>query len=129
MSRLAEVLPENLADHFAVQTWNHLRSGSAEPESLQIFKCKKKTAVYRLAGMGPEGSAVIAKRCCARTAEVERLIYQEMLPRLNLPALRCFDFKRESASDFSWLFLEEAVGSDYSPFDFAHRVMAGEWLW
>src|SRR2546430_5585275 len=44
-----------------------------------------------------------------------RMIYEEVLPRLPVPALDCHGFWEEPAGKFSWLFLEDAIGECYSP--------------
>jgi len=85
-----EVLPEQLEEHRAVKAWRQIQSDRFEPKNVQILKLKKKTAVYRLTGDGANGSAVIAKRCRATTAVVERLVYEQLLARLPMPALCCY---------------------------------------
>ncbi len=125
---IMEVLPDNLLEHWAVQAWNQLGTVAAEPDAIQILKRRKKSAVYRLEGLNGEGSAVIAKRSYTHTAQVERLIYERLLPRLAPPALRCYGFTTEPAGDYSWLFIEDAVGLEYSSFSDLHRVLAGNWL-
>ena len=124
-----EILPERLVEHRAVQAWSQLQPDRVEPTRIEILKLtKKKSAVYRLHGIGPDGRAVIAKRCCVATAEVERMVYEEFLPRVSVPALRCYGFVKESEGDFCWLFLEDAVGEVYSPQIPQHRALAGRWL-
>jgi hypothetical protein len=54
-------------DHPAVLGWQELRGGRArKPTEVVVLDHdlgrSSKTAVYRLAGAGPRGSAVIAKR-------------------------------------------------------------------
>jgi len=123
-----ELLPERLVEHRAVQAWSQLQPERAEPERIEILKRRLKSAVYRLAGVGPDGSAVIAKKCFASTASVEWKIYEELLPRLPLPALRCLGFVNEMEGEYSWLFLQEAEGREYSPLSQADRALAGQWL-
>jgi len=121
-----EIQTENLWEHRAVQIWSRLQPKRVEPEKIEILKRKRKTIVYRLVGVGPGGSGVIAKKCLARTGEVERIIYQELLPRLPHPALRCYGFVPEG--EFVWLFLEDAGPHAYSPANEEHRALAGNWL-
>ena len=123
-----EVLPEQLEEHRAVKAWRQIQSDRFEPKKIQIVKLKHKTAVYRLTGDGANGSAVIAKRCRATTAVVERLVYEQLLARLLVPALRCYGFVPEAEGEFCWLFLDDAGGHAYSPDSAEHRALAGRWL-
>ncbi len=123
-----EILPDNLLEHQAARAWGQLGNQYAELDSIEILKHHRKTAVYRLAGPGSVAATVIAKRCYTRTAEVEQIVYQQLLPRVGLPALRCYGFIKEPAGDYSWLFLEDAQGLEYSSASKAHCVLAGKWL-
>lgn len=123
-----EVLPANLSDHRAVKAWRQLQPACPAPQQIEILKLKTKSAVYRLLGVGPSGSAVVAKRCRAATASVERAIYDEFLPGLPLPVLRCYGFVPEPASEFGWLFVQDAGRHAYSPASDEHRGLAGRWL-
>src|SRR5436190_3158513 len=125
----SEVLPENLLDHRAVQAWRRIKPECFEPQNIEILKLKrKKSAVYRLTGVGSNGSAVIAKRCVATTGAVERLIYETLLPRLSLPSLKCYGFVGEPEGDYCWLFLEDAGAQEYLQDSAEHRALAGRWL-
>src|SRR5881296_2207712 len=123
-----EILPERLLEHRAVKAWSQLQPERVEPEGIEILKLKRKSAVYRLLGLGPNGSAVIAKRCPCRSAVIERRIYEEFLPPLPVPTLRCYGFVADTDGDYCWLFLEDASGQEYSLLDPAHRAVAGRWL-
>jgi len=124
-----ELLPANLQEHRAVKAWRQIRPECFEPESIQILKHKnKKSAVYRLTGADSNGSAVIAKRCRATTASVERVIYEKFLTRLSLPALSCYGFMPEPEGEWCWLFLEDAGAREYSLDSAEDRALAGRWL-
>ena len=123
-----EVLPVNVLDHPAVKAWNQLQLPGGEPEGIEIVKQKNKSIVYRLPGLAPDGSAVIAKKCRARTAWIERLIYQEILSQLPVPALRCYGCVGDPKAEVAWLFLEEASDQEYSERDTEHRAAAGPWV-
>ena len=56
------------------------------------------------------------------------MVYEEFLPRLPLPALRCRGFAPEPDGECSWLFVEDAGRHAYSPTSTAHRALAGRWL-
>jgi hypothetical protein len=129
MSKLptTEVMPERLVEHRAVRAWSQLKAAQVEPERIDILKLKNKSAVYRLAGVGRNATSVVAKRCHRATGLIERLIHEEFLTRLPLPALRCYGFVEEPDGEFCWLFLEEATG-EYLTHDARHRALAGRWL-
>jgi hypothetical protein len=84
--------------------------------------------VYRLEGVDEDVPAVIAKRCLREKALVERIVYDEVLPRLPTAGLKYYGFLQDRDSRFCWLFIEEAPGDDYSPEIDHHRVLAGRWL-
>ena len=123
-----EALPANLQEHRAVKAWRRLQTEWFETDQIEILKLKTKSAVYRLSGAGPDGSAVIAKRCPTATALVERAIYDQFLTRLPLPALRCYGSVTEPGGDSCWLFVEDAGQEAYSPALGEHRALAGQWL-
>src|SRR5206468_1604040 len=103
--------PDRLVEHRAGRAWSQLQADHLQPTHIDILKLKKrKSAVYRLHGVGPDGRAVIAKRCLVATAEVERTVYEEFLPRVSVPALRCYGLVKEPDGDRCWLFLEDAGG-------------------
>src|SRR2546422_7690770 len=99
-----EILPERLVEHRAVKAWSQLQPERVEPEKIEILKLKDKSAVYRLVGAGPDGSSIIAKKCYAATAVVERTIYEKLLPRLPVPVLQCHGFVDEPEGKDCWPF-------------------------
>jgi len=130
MQALPEIntAPANPLEHPAVLAWNLLHSRAVEPQAIQLVKLRTKSAVYRLAGAGPDGATVIAKRCLAGTAAVERMIYEAVLPSLAVPALAYYGFAEEARGEYGWLFMEDAGGQEYSPKNQEHRVAASRWL-
>src|SRR2546425_11531808 len=109
----SEILRKNLLAHPAVGAWSQLRPERVEPEDIEILKLREKSAVFRLVGVGPDGSAVIAKRCRGQAGSVERIIYQRLLGRQLAPALRWYGFVEEPDGTHSWLFLEDAGRGAY----------------
>ncbi len=122
------VLTKGLGEHEAVRAWSQLHSDHAEPVSIEVLKQERKCAAYRLNGIGWDGTSVIAKRCRAATARVQRLIYEEILPRMPVPALRCYGFLEEQEGEFGWLFLQDAAEEPYCSQLAEHRALAGSWL-
>jgi hypothetical protein len=83
------------------------------PDAVDVLKTGKgKTSAYRLWG-GPGGGGVIVKCGSAAALEFERSIYQEVLPPLPLPSLRCYGFLE--AGSTAWLFLEDAEQGSMIP--------------
>src|SRR5882724_10900500 len=55
-------VPTTWLEHPAIRAWNELYPERMEPQKIETLKKKaKRSAVYRLEGLGPQGSAVIAK--------------------------------------------------------------------
>ena len=123
---------ENLLAHAAVRAWLRLGSDRPVPERVGPAKVtpnkRRATAVYRLEGLGPDGTAVIAKRCKRADAVIERVVYEQYLSRLPLPAPRYHGCVDELDEEFTWLFTEEVQGEEYSYLLFPHRVHAARWL-
>jgi hypothetical protein len=113
----------------AVKAWSELRAEPVEPGRVEIrlLKRKSRSAIYRLAGVGPGGS-VIAKWCRPAVAAAERTIYVEVLPHLPVISLRCYGLVEEEDGRFCWLFVEDAGGQAYSPERDEQRVLAAQWL-
>jgi hypothetical protein len=116
----------------ALKAWGRLQPDRGGVGRIDLLKRKKaepgKKSIYRLAGAGPGGSAVIAKRCRLAKARLEQTVYEEVLPRLPLPALRCHGLVEEPDSQLAWLFLEDAGEDRYSPSLPGHRRLAARWL-
>lgn len=118
----------NLLAHPAVEAWGRLNPARIEPETVERLQQKNKSAIYRLVGVGPENSSVIAKRCEAATAQIERKIYEEILPGLPVSALHCFGTTEDQDAGFCWLFIEDAGSEPYSALLGEHRAAASRWL-
>jgi ATP-binding cassette, subfamily B, bacterial len=118
----------NLKNHPAVHAWCELYP-HAEPLGITPLRVRrKKNQVYRLEGAGPDGLGVIAKRCPKAVALVERIISADLLPRLTVPSLRHYGYLEEPESEYSWVFMEEATGADYSNLLAEHRAHSARWL-
>ncbi len=118
-------------NHPAVRAWKRLRPDALDVDRVDVLKFRnaKKSTVYRLYAAGPGGASIIAKRCLAGPARVERLIYEEVLPAICFkPPLHYYGFEADRNQNYAWLFLEEARGMGYSPLDPMHRQLAGRWL-
>ena len=84
-----------------------------------------KSAVYRLEGVGDDGSAVVGKRCMRGSGRVERDVYEKLLPRIKLPRLRHYGYLEEDDTGFVWLFIGDAGNAKPT---MADREVIAEWL-
>jgi phosphotransferase family enzyme len=92
----------------AVQAWLRLRPSSPEPSGISLLKSTPRSTVCRIEGVGPGGSAIVAKWCPRADGQLEAFIYCEVLERLSMGSVRCYGFIDEGAGEHGWLFLEDA---------------------
>jgi hypothetical protein len=125
----------SLLRHPAVLAWSKLSSDLPLPQRITPLKRwngklsrERKTMVFRLEGVGPNGCAITAKRCRIADAEIERTVHEEILSSLALPMLRYYGCVEDADGRSGWLFLEEATGQEFSVFLAEHRARAGRWL-
>jgi hypothetical protein len=118
---------EERLDHPAVQAWHRVRPREAAPRALELVKRKRKSEVWRLVGAAG-GAPLIAKRCLGETAELERTIYGEILPRLPVSSIHYHGWTAEPGSERCWIFLDDAGDVALSKTDRSHRVLAARWL-
>jgi ATP-binding cassette subfamily B protein len=118
----------NVMNHPAAQAWQQLHP-AVEPSGITPLRVRKrKNMVYRLELADAARGAVIAKRCGNATARVERAVYEEILPRAGVPSLCYHGSLEEPDGEYWWLFIEEAIGADYSNLLAEHRAHAARWL-
>ena len=121
-----EVWTSRLEEEPAVHAWRELGVGPC-PVRLELLRRRKKSVVYRLPGVGRDGSDVIAKQGLWQGALDERSAY-EVLSELPLARLAYYGFVAEPARGYGWLFIEDAGGEPWNPDDDAHRRMSTRWL-
>jgi hypothetical protein len=108
------------------RAWIKFQSERVQPEITEMLK--RKRFIYRLKGVGREGSAVIAKQCKKGNGMLQHTIYKEILSRLPIPTLCCYGFVEEPSGELCWLFLEDA-GTEVFRFRIReHRTLAARWL-
>jgi hypothetical protein len=112
----------------AVRAWSELGVTQGNARRVDSLKNRNASQVYRLAGAGPDGSDVIAKRCLRANALAERRIYEQVLRHLPGRALRYYGLVQERDGEFCWAFVEDAAGVPYSPTTPGHGRLAAEWL-
>jgi ABC-type multidrug transport system ATPase subunit len=112
--------------HPAVAAWCALSELHRVPARVDVVHESGKSATYRLAGVGDGASAVIAKRCFAATGSVERTVYESVLPRLPVTALRYYGAVADGVH--TWLFLEDAGAMQFAPTVALQRSLVSAWL-
>src|SRR3989441_871911 len=134
---VSEKRRENLLAHPAVQAWRQLNPDHVVPDRITPAKFKPNKprpnlAIYRLAGVGADGAAVIAKRCTRGGGQIERTVYERILPHVPLAGPRYYGTvpgsPEDSAEDGCWLFIGEIQGEKYNRLSSDHRAAAARWL-
>ena len=130
--RHTEVYEVATAQHPAARAWTQVGGGMSDLRSVVLLDRLnvnlRKSAVYRLEGVGESGAAVIAKKCGREPALLERTIYELVLPNLSVPYPRFLGMASDEDGMSCWLFTEDAGNEAYSPLDPKHRARAGRWL-
>jgi aminoglycoside phosphotransferase (APT) family kinase protein len=111
----------------AVQAWRRLQPAEIPTEVRRKERSKKRVEIYWLLGVGGGGGSVIAKRVKRPVAELEALVYRELLPTLPMPTLRYHGLV-DAEDGHCWVFIEYAAGERYSPLRSEHRRTAGRWI-
>jgi hypothetical protein len=115
-------------EHPGVRAWYELYRKRSGPNFIEVLREGRKSCIYRLDGMGPGGTAVIANRCRTSAAYVEQIIYKEILPNLPMSTLTLYGVVDEPGTEFRWFFLEDADGEEFSYSLKEHRRLAARWL-
>lgn len=108
------------------RAWIKLRSRHVRPEIAEILS--RKRFIYRLKGVGREGSAVIAKQCKKDDGTLQHTVYKEILSGLPISTLSCYGFVEDPSGELCWLFLEDAGTDVFSSHSSKHRTLAARWL-
>ena len=117
-----------LDDHPGVGAWKELGGGGrAAAVELWREESPTKPAIYRLLFTDPTHPAVFAKRCIRTSVELERRVYEMVLPHLPVTTPRCFGFHEEHGGA-GWLFIEDVGTERFSMRDPEHRALAARWL-
>jgi hypothetical protein len=118
----------NLVDHPAARAWKSIGCGS-EPAIVELWREAglTKPAIYRLTFARPQRPGVFAKRYFKTSPEIERKVYEEILPHLPLTLPRYYGYCQDHDGS-AWLFVEDVGAERLSPRDPDQRVLAGRWL-
>src|SRR5438046_2524005 len=134
---LSEKRRENLLAHPAVQAWRQLHPDRVVPDRITPAKFKPNKprpnlTVYRLEGVGVDSAPVIAKRCTQGGGQIERTVYERILPHVPLAGPRYYGTvsgsHEDHAEDVCWLFIGEIQGEKYDMLRPDHRAAAARWL-
>lgn len=115
-------------DHPAARAWARLHPELAVPTEVQKLQEKAKGAVYRLEGAGADGAAIVAKRSTPARILQECTVYEQVLPALDLHALRYHGFVEDREAACCWLFVDDAGDEAYLGAAAEHRKAAATWL-
>src|SRR3989449_7560039 len=81
------------------------------PAKFKPNKPRPNLTVYRLEGVGVDSAAVIAKRCTQGGGQIERTVYERILPHVPLAGPRYYGTvsgsHEDHAEDVCWLFIGE----------------------
>jgi len=102
------------------------------PAKFKPNKPRPNLTVYRLEGVGVDSAAVIAKRCTQGGGQIERTVYERILPHVPLAGPRYYGTvsgaHEDHAEDVCWLFIGEIQGEKYDMLRPDHRAAAARWL-
>lgn len=122
----------NNLDQTAFNAWKKLFPDSPEPRHVDILKQQNRSNIYRLVGIGPKRSNVVAKRREYDKAMVESIIYSEVLPKINMKTLYYYGFVEEQTEaggrQFAWLFLNDFGDWNYSTYSRKQHTLLAKWL-
>jgi phosphotransferase family enzyme len=120
------IISTDLAEHPVVRVWSSL--GGPVPTRVELLRrAKSKPAIYRMVFEDTSHPAVFVKHSQRTGLELERRMYQDVLPRLPLTVPRylgsCLDDE-----GLTWLFIEDVGAGEFLAGDPGHRVLAARWL-
>lgn len=134
MPDAVHVAQSDLSSHAAVRAWSVLQPARAGPQRVEVLKARWSPLgtmgriVCRLEDVGRPGSTVIGKRCPPSEGAVERVVYEDILPRLPITALCWYGLVEEEDGEFCWLFLEDAGGDGSAPTASSQVAISTRWL-
>ena len=121
------ILTGDVDGHPAVAAWSRINSPRERPSQVRVLKESRKSAVYRLQGVGAEG-AVIAKRYEAQAARLETALYRDVFPKVSAPTPRFYGSEEIAGGEFWWIFLEDGGNRTCISRSSRHQELAVRWL-
>ncbi len=117
-------VPCDHVHHPVVRAWREIAPARRRVARVDRLRAKKQREVYRLMFEGGRPD-VIAKRAARTKLDLERTVYERVLPRLPVRGLRYYGLV-DAEDDFAWLFMEDA-GDDRCSIG-EHGALAAHWL-
>ena len=121
------MMTSDLSEHPAIVAWRGLRPERMVPNSVEMLGARPHSTIYRLTGVGRDGTAVIAKRSPAPDAMIERAVYEEVLPDVPVSSPHFYGMASDGDT-CGWLFMEDVGDTRFSPASSTHRTLAAQWL-
>lgn len=104
------------------------RLGGPPPASIELLRrARSKPAILRLRFSRPRRPAIYAKWSPTSDLSLERLLYEQILPRLPVTVPRYRGSLRDDDGG-TWLFIESAGERWFSDADPEQRALASRWL-
>ena len=114
-------------EHPAAGAWREIAPDAPDPERIELLSLRRKSATYRLVGVGPGGTSIVAQRSRTVKAQIERAVYEEILPHVPIAAPRYYGSLADGA-EAAWIFLEDLGDEPYSASDPTHLALAARWV-
>ena len=116
-----------LEGHPALRAWNGLAARHGLPVTVEVWRERKPTSIYRFLFEDGGAPPIFAKHCDAQSGAVQRRCLEDMLPRMPIAAPRYHGAHRDPDGTW-WLFVEDAGREVYSVDDPEQRRLAGRWI-
>ena len=116
--------PDAVAD--ALDAWAELNGSAVQPRHVAALKESKASRVFRMDGLGPDGTSIVAKRRPRAGTLVEQAVYRRLRQHQSLPMLNLLGAVERGA--LTWLFFEYAGTDHYSPQNEEHVTALAEYL-
>src|SRR5260370_42535091 len=119
-----------MARHPATRAWCKLTKHEVVPERVEVIQeaargTNDQPSVYRLTGIGPGGTNVIAKRCNSAAACIEWSTYQNVLSQLPVSVVGYYGLIADVDQQFFSLLLADAGEDPCLVADVEHRILVG----
>jgi hypothetical protein len=125
-----ELIGAEMREHPVHAAWDRLRTAPAAIAHVELWRENaghQPASLYRLHLRNDEPFPVFAKRCDATSGNVERICYEEIVPRLGVTSPTYLGSVEEPDGTF-WFFVEDVGREKLSAHDPTHRALASRWL-